>query len=179
MKYLDKIQINRKLADCLDCIGMNVDVSARVSLAQDYFREGYNCSQAVVLAFQDILGADRELLERMSIGFGGGLGRMREVCGTVSAMAFVAGSLEPAEDEDIRQRKAGVYTVVQALAQRFREENGSIICRDLMGLRAGAKQDPVPEARTAEYYKARPCVELVGCSARIIAEYLNQYYSTK
>lgn len=155
-------------------IRMRIDVNERVRLAQDFFMEGYNCTQAVVLAFEDILGSDRAVLERLSIGLGGGVGRLREVCGTVNAMAVIAGTLASLDGKTHQQQKKDTYSIVQELAGMFREENGSIICRELMGLRAEEKQNPVPQERTPEYYKSRPCLRLVACSARIIAEYVKK-----
>lgn len=155
---------------------MKIDIEERVGLAESYFREGYNCSQSVVLAFQDILGVDAQVLKSLAIGFGAGVGRLREVCGTVGAMAMVAGSLANIEGKPVHQQKADSYQVVQILANRFKEENGSIICRDLLDARIVAKQGHIPQERTEEYYKARPCQALVACSARIIAEYIANNY---
>jgi len=152
---------------------MEIDVQERVSKAQDYFKQGYNCAQAVALAFQDVLNADTQTIEKLTIGLGGGVGRMREVCGTVSAMAVVAGSIAPMEGKPVHEQKSAAYAVVQELAGKFKEENGSIVCRDLMGIRADAKITHEPQERNDSYYKARPCIELVGCSARIIAEYIS------
>lgn len=191
---------------------MKIDVQDRVRAAQEYFLEGRSCTQSVVLAFQDILGGDKELLERLSIGLGAGVGRMRQVCGTVSAMAMIAGTLACAKvgctsetlssgktdaresagtgaesmgnatDTDSsdmvrfhQRQKSETYAIVQKLAGTFREENGSIVCAELLRLRAEARKSHVPEERTAEYYKSRPCLALVGCSARIIAEYIANY----
>lgn len=153
---------------------MQTDVNERVRLAQEFFMQGYNCTSSVVLAFEDILNVDRDTLERLSIGLGGGVGRLREVCGTVNAMAVVAGTLASIDGKTHQQQKKDTYAIVQELAGAFREENGSIICRELMGLRAGEKQGPMPQERTAEYYKSRPCLKLVACSARIIAEYVKK-----
>lgn len=155
---------------------MDINIEERVSLAQENFKLGYNCSQAVVLAFQDILGVDPEILEKLTIGLGGGVGRMREVCGTVSAMAVVAGTLasKKSGSSEIKQQKSETYELVQNLAGKFREENGAIVCRELLGLRTGQTQSHVPEDRTAAYYKGRPCEALVGSSARIIAEYIEK-----
>lgn len=153
---------------------MQIDANERVRLAQEFFMQGYNCTSAVVLAFEDILNVDRDTLERLSIGLGGGVGRLREVCGTVNAMAVVAGTFASLDGKTHQQQKKDTYSIVQELAGAFREENGSIICRELMGLRAGEKQDPMPQERNAEYYKSRPCLKLVACSARIIAEYVKK-----
>lgn len=175
---------------------MEVNVEERVQTAREYFEQGYNCTQAVVLAFKDILGTDTEILERLSIGLGGGVGRQREICGTVSAIAIISGTLAYCNNEGSIQgstvasqafsankplsaQKAESYAIVQKLSEEFKKENGSIVCRDLLGLRAEQKHDPQPQERTKEYYQARPCCDLVACSARLIAEYINTYISNK
>lgn len=155
---------------------MEIDVQSRVDRAVAFFMEGKSCSQSVVLAFDDILGVDAEILERLSIGLGAGVGRLREVCGTVGAMAVVSGTLSKSHGKDIQKQKSESYAIVQQLATRFKEENGSIVCRELLGLRAEAKHSHEPQERTPEYYKTRPCARLVACSARIIAEYIANNY---
>ena len=292
---------------------MHMDIEARVRRAEELFHEGYNCSQSVVLAFADLTGVDEALLEKISIGLGGGVGRLREVCGAVSGMAMVAGficdrcacgdgsapggsagvadsdgsgggvsvggvsgdgvsagSLRIGADGGVSgggvsvgslrtdagarraEQKKLAYSLVQELAGKFREENGSIVCHDLLNLRVNAAKaardgkasgvdgaagtsdsadvlgssgasgaagasgvdvvagtdggvvssagigvpdavgtdggtmngglagpsaySPVPQERNDAYYKARPCQKLVGCSARIIAEYIAKNY---
>ena len=275
---------------------MNMDIEARVRRAEELFHEGYNCSQSVVLAFADLTGVDEALLEKISIGLGGGVGRLREVCGAVSGMAMVAGficdrcgcgdgsapggsaggsagvadsagsgggvsvggvsgdgvsvgSLRIGADGGVSgggvsagslrtdagarraEQKKLAYSLVQELAGKFCEENGSIVCHDLLNLRVNAAKaardgkasgvdgaagadgvagtdggvvssagigvpdavgtageavsgglagpsaySPVPQERNDAYYKARPCQKLVGCSARIIAEYIAKNY---
>lgn len=307
---------------------MNMDIEARVRRAEELFHEGYNCSQSVVLAFADLTGVDEALLEKISIGLGGGVGRLREVCGAVSGMAMVAGficdrcacgngsasggsagvadsagsgggvsasgvsgggvsgggvsgggvsvggvsgsavsaggvsgdgvsagSLRTDAGARRAEQKKLAYSLVQELAGKFREENGSIVCHDLLNLRVNAAKaardgkasgvdgvavisrdvgasgtdgvagtsgdagasgvdgvagtdggvvssagigvpdavgtdggtmsgglagpsaySPVPQERNEAYYKARPCQKLVGCSARIIAEYIAKNY---
>ena len=268
---------------------MHMDIEARVRRAEELFHEGYNCSQSVVLAFADLTGVDEALLEKISIGLGGGVGRLREVCGAVSGMAMVAGficdrcgcgdgsapggsagvadsngsgggvsagSLRTDAGARRAEQKKLAYTLVQELAGKFREENGSIVCHDLLNLRVNAAKaardgkasgdvgaggvavsstgigvadavgvsgtevtsvvdagasgadsgvvssagigvpdavrtdggtmsgglagpsaySPVPQERNDAYYKARPCQKLVGCSARIIAEYIAKNY---
>ena len=280
---------------------MNMDIEARVRRAEELFHEGYNCSQSVVLAFADLTGVDEALLEKISIGLGGGVGRLREVCGAVSGMAMVAGficdrcgcgdgsapggsagvadsagsgggvsvggvsgdgvsvgslrtgavggvsggtvsvggvsvggvsggvvsasSLRTDACARRAEQKKLAYSLVQELAGKFREENGSIVCHDLLNLRVNAAKaardgkasgvdvvagtdgvvvssavigvpdavgtdggtmsgglagpsaySPVPQERNDAYYKARPCQKLVGCSARIIAEYIAKNY---
>ncbi len=139
-------------------------------IAEELFRQGYNCSQAVVAAFSEELGIDRETALRLSSSFGGGMGRLREVCGAVSGMFMVAGLRYGYSDPKDSAAKAEHYSRIQALAQRFKEENGSIVCRELLGLKSGP-DSPVPEQRTQGYYKKRPCAELVKRAAAIIQEY--------
>ncbi|MBO7306594.1 MAG: C_GCAxxG_C_C family protein [Alistipes sp.] len=151
-----------------------VDVQERVERAQNYFKAGYNCAQAVVMAFDDVMQMSPEALARLAASFGGGMGRMREVCGTVSGMAFLAGAISPSADpSNLEERKAN-YALVQKFADSFRQENGDIVCRRLLGLEPMAEraETAMPSERTAEYYRKRPCVEYVGSAARIVAEHL-------
>lgn len=163
---------------------MTAGPDERAERAMAFFRQGYNCCQSVILAFEDIAaekaGLSHRQLEMMGSGFGGGVGRLREVCGTVSGMTMLAGIVCPAlpaphaagADHDsaaaMETRKAN-YALVQKLANDFREDNGSIICRELLGLRAGTSDGPAPSDRTPQFYKARPCEQLVGRAARIFA----------
>ena len=140
----------------------------RKELAQSYFKSGYNCAQSVVMAFRDLTGLTEEASAKLASSFGGGLGRMREVCGTVSGMAIVAGILFGYDDPKVLGAAQRHYALVQELAGAFREKNGSIVCRELLG--DGAPIRTAPEPRTAEYYKKRPCVELVGDAAEILAK---------
>ncbi|MGN1210483.1 MAG: C-GCAxxG-C-C family protein [Candidatus Cryptobacteroides sp.] len=148
----------------------NIDASTRAAKAKEYFKNGYNCCQAVALAFKDIIGLDEKSIATLSSGFGGGFGRMREVCGAVSGMTMVAGALKPATDTSNKAAKAENYALVQEFAESYRKENGSIICRELLGLGGKGPESPVPSDRTPEYYKKRPCADLVECAARIVAE---------
>lgn len=152
-----------------------VNIEERVERARNYFLEGYNCAQAVVMAFDDIMAMDVETLARLAAPFGGGMGRMREVCGTVSGMTFVAGALAPSSDPKNLEERKNNYALVQEFADAFRCENGDIVCRRLLGLEPMVEKSEtaMPSERTAEYYKKRPCVEYVACAARIIAEYIN------
>lgn len=150
---------------------MNFDLEERVEKAGSLFRHGYNCCQAVVLAYNDIFGLDDETAATIASGFGGGMARMREVCGTVSGMNMLAGLLCPATDPSDKKRRTENYALVQEVAGEFRRINGSIVCRELLGLDRQAKpESPEPSDRTAEYYRKRPCEELVKISARIIGE---------
>ena len=141
------------------------------ALAEQLFREGFNCSQAVLLAFADVTGLERETAARLASSFGGGLGRMREVCGAVSGAAMVLGLVRGYADPTDADAKKAHYHLVQEFARRFREQNGSIICRDLLSGTA-AQQGRDPEARTPEYYKKRPCPALVRQAAEILDEML-------
>ncbi len=141
----------------------------RIEKAGELFSKGYNCSQSVFAAFADKYGIDEETALKISCSFGGGLGRMREVCGTVSGMALVCGMETGNTDSDNQNQKKDNYAKMRELAERFEEENGSIICKQLLGLEK-KEESAEPSLRTAEYYKKRPCKELVMCAARILAE---------
>lgn len=154
-----------------------IDIEERVSKARRLFREeGYNCCQAVVLAYNDVFGIDDDTAAALSSGFGGGMGRMREVCGSVSGMVMLAGLITPATDPSIKVDRTRNYALVQEMAEDFRKLNGSIVCKELLGLvpmgshAEVVKESPEPSDRTPEYYQKRPCEELVGISARIIGE---------
>ena len=139
--------------------------------AKENFKQGYNCSQSVFLAFSDFYSMDQDTALRISSSFGGGMGRLREVCGAVSGMFMVAGILYGYTDPKDHKSKTKHYERIQDLAREFKNRNHSIICRELLGLEAGP-DSPVPELRTKEYYKKRTCVELVGMAAEIMEEYL-------
>lgn len=141
--------------------------------ARALFLQGYNCSQSVVCAFSDVLEMDEKILMRLASPFGGGMGRLREVCGAVSGMFIVLGLLEGYDDVSDIGLKTELYKKVQRLAAGFEEENGTIICRELLGLDKG-KDSPVPEVRTKEYYEKRPCPDKVASAARILARYLQR-----
>lgn len=141
--------------------------------AEANFRKGYNCAQAVYCAWAEELGLTEEQAARTVCALGGGLGRLREVCGTVSGALMVIGQLYGYSTPDTGAAKARLYALEQRFAKRFAEENGSYICRELLGLPSGPSA-PTPEARTAEYYSRRPCPMLCRSSAdlldRLIAE---------
>ena len=140
--------------------------------AVDLFVQGYNCAQAVAVAFCDMTGLDEQTAARMASSFGGGMGRMREVCGAVSGMLMVAGLLYGYDDPKATKEKRELYAQVQAMAGRFREELGSIICRDLL---KNPPSDPNPTPRTAEFYKERPCARMVKTAARIMEEFIENH----
>lgn len=140
-------------------------------IGENYFKQGYNCSQAVVLTFIDEIGLDKEQALKIASSFGGGIGRQREVCGAVSGMVICLGALKGYSSPDNHTEKAEYYALVQNLCNKFKQINGSIVCRELLGL--SSPSSPNPEKRTDEYYKKRPCASLVGDAVEILEEYLN------
>ncbi|MCI1966366.1 MAG: C-GCAxxG-C-C family protein [Oscillospiraceae bacterium] len=137
--------------------------------ATKLFEQGYNCSQSVFAAFCEELGMDLETALKLSSSFGGGMGRLREVCGAVTGMFMAAGLKYGYTDPRADSQKAEHYQRIQALAKQFEQQNGSLICRELLGL--DVKHDnPTPEKRTKQYYEKRPCAELVGNAARILEQ---------
>jgi C_GCAxxG_C_C family probable redox protein len=168
-----------------------MDSAERIDKAVALFKQGYNCAQSVTAAFADLYGMTPKQALLISASFGAGIGRMREVCGAASGMFILAGlQCGSATPGDAEGKKLN-YEVVRMLAAKFRERNGSMICGELLGLRpmqnpivnntpltdseaaSLASTNPVPEARTEEYYKKRPCVKMVEEGARIFAEYLD------
>lgn len=154
------------------------DPAERGERARSYFLEGYNCCQAVLLAFADILEsnglADTQLLKAIGSGFGGGFARMREVCGSFSASTMLSGFIRPAPETGMEVRKTN-YALVQKMAGAFRERNGgSIVCAELLGLTDRAPEGPAPSARTEEYYRKRPCPEIIRNAAEIVAEQMQE-----
>ncbi len=145
-------------------------MSEKQEKAKELFKKGYNCSQAVLGVFCEELGMDFSTAMKISLSFGGGMGRMREVCGTVSGMFMAAGL---AFSDDNGTNKAEQYKIVQELAKRFKEKNGSIICKELLdGIENSTS--PIPSERTELYYKKRPCVELVGDAVEILEEFIKE-----
>ena len=146
-------------------------MSKHGEIAEKLFREGYNCSQAVLLAFSDITGLDDYTAAKIASSFGGGLGRMREVCGAVSGAAMVLGLVKGYSDIGNADAKKAHYKLIQEFARRFKKKNGSIICRELL---SGVKtiENGEPEQRTESYYKKRPCPLLVRDAAGILDEML-------
>lgn len=141
-------------------------------IAAQAFMDGYNCSQAIAVAFSDVTGLTPDFSARMASSFGGGMGRMREVCGTVSGMLMVAGLLYGYETPGDDVSKRLHYQRVQELAGKFRAQEGSIICREIL---KNPPSDPNPTPRTAEFYKKRPCVRLVMLAADILDDYIAQH----
>ena len=149
-----------------------IDVEQRAEKARQLFHEGYNCAQSVVLAYSDLFNLDPSLAASISAPLGGGMGRLREVCGAVSGMFMIAGlKYGPADPKD-HAAKTAHYALVQQLAEKFKQENGSIICRELLGLTG--PQGPEPDKRTAQYYQVRPCPEKVASAAGIVEELLKE-----
>ena len=147
------------------------EIELRVERAKALFKQGFNCSQAVCAACADIYGIDEQTALRIAASFGGGIGRMRQTCGAACGMFILAGlengSATPGDAEGKKQN----YTLVQDLAAKFKQENGSLICAELLGI-APKPQEPTPEARTENYYQKRPCVDMVANAVRIYLEEL-------
>ena len=150
------------------------DLEKRVAQAVDNFMAGYGCCQSVVAAFSDLYGLDETLAKRIAAGFGGGVGRMRMMCGAVSGIVMLVGlDCGQTKGNDL-EGKSACYKVVQDLLARSKEENGSLICAEILGIQGNEKAHSsyVASPRTAEYYKQRPCAAKVESAARIFADYL-------
>ncbi len=146
---------------------------AKGEKAKALFKEGYNCAQAVFGAFAEELGLEFETAMKLSSGFGGGMGRLREVCGAVSGMFMVFDMKYGYTSPTDSKAKMELYSHIQNLAKEFEQDNGSIICKELLGL-TEKKSEPTPEKRTDEYYKKRPCAELVEFAADLVDSYLKK-----
>ena len=148
------------------------EIEARANRAMDLFRQGYNCSQSVFASCADLYGIeDNELALRLSASFGGGIGRMRQTCGAACGMFLLEGLRSGSAKQGDHEGKAANYANVQALAQKFKDEHGSLICAELLGLaKVQTDTKPQPEARTETYYKKRPCVEMVGNAVRMFLD---------
>ena len=141
---------------------------SRADKAKEYFKAGYTCSQAVALAFADLTEVEEEQLKKLTLPFGGGIGRLRLTCGAVSGMVAILGLLSSNE-----ATKSDIYRETQTLCKRFEKENGSLLCGDLLtGANLQVTVGGEAEKRTDEYYKKRPCAELVYSSAKILEEYI-------
>ena len=152
-------------------------MESRTERAKELFLEGFNCSQSVFAAFADLFDMDKETALRVSASFGGGIGRMREVCGAASGMFLVAGMLSGQVEGKDQTAKKNNYEIVQRLAEEFKKENkGTYICRELLGLDMAGKKvvpgDTTPEVRTEEYYKKRPCLKTIQGAAAIVEQML-------
>lgn len=140
--------------------------------AAELFVSGYNCAQTIAVAFCDVTGLSESFAAKMASSFGGGMGRMREVCGAVSGMLMVAGLLYGYDTAGDDVRKKAHYTLVQALSGEFREEVGSIVCREIL---KNPPSDPNPTPRTEEFYKKRPCTRMVMLAAKILDDYIAEH----
>ena len=150
------------------------ELDERVNRAVDNFMQGYGCCQSVVAAFADLYGLDDTLAKKIAAGFGGGVGRLRMMCGAVSGIVMLVGLDCGQTEGSDREGKSACYKVVQDLLAKSKAENGSIICAEILGLKGHEKAAScyVASARTAEYYKTRPCAAKVESAARIFANYL-------
>ena len=149
-------------------------MQSRAEHARRLFEQGYTCSQSVCLAFSDVIALEKETLSVLASGFGGGIGRMREVCGCVSAMTLVLNWVHGyAGPPHTSEEKAALYADIQTVSELFREKAGSILCRDLLG-QEGKDTCAVPSARTKSYYESRPCAGLCALAAEILSRHLAQ-----
>ena len=149
------------------------EIEKRVEKAKDLFKQGFNCSQSVFAACADIYGIDdQELALRIAASFGGGIGRMRQTCGAPCGMFVLAGLENGSAKAGDAEGKKQNYALVQDLAAKFKQVNGSLICAELLGI-APKPQEPTPETRTEAYYQKRPCVEMVANAVRIYLTTLN------
>ena len=152
----------------------NEEIERRVEKAKALFKQGFNCSQSVFAACADIYGIEDEALAlRLSASFGGGIGRMRQTCGAACGMFLLAGLANGSATAGDAEGKKQNYELVQHLAEKFKQENGSLICAELLGI-APKPQEPTPEARTEAYYQKRPCVDMVASAVRIYLENLQE-----
>ncbi len=156
----------------------NISIDSRVKLAVNFFEQGYNCAQAVFMAYSDLYGIEAETAAKLATSFGGGMGRLREVCGAVSGMFLVLGMEYPFTDISDKSAKNLNYKKVQEVANAFKAEMGSYICADLLKLKH-QPQNPVSSERNEVYYKSRPCIRCVRVAAKIIGnKILNEKIST-
>lgn len=147
---------------------------SRAERAKEYFLQGYACSQAVALAFADVMGMEESVIAKLALPFGGGLGRLRLTCGALSGMALVLGSVF-AEAENTPENKKKTYAITQELCLKFKDEYGSLICGELLAeMNVPVQVGGEAEARTQEYYKKRSCAEMVAFTAEILENYLKE-----
>jgi len=147
------------------------EIESRVSTATAYFEQGYNCSQSVFMAYSDIYGIEPEMAAKLATSFGGGMGRLREVCGAVSGMFLVLGMEYPFTDTKDKESKNTNYKAVQRTANEFKSVMGSYICADLLKLKH-EPQNPESSERNKVYYKSRPCTRCVKLAAEIVGKEL-------
>lgn len=151
---------------------MEENMSKRAEQAVVNFQAGNNCAQSVLLAYADVLGLTQEQAAMVSVGFGGGMGRLRLHCGAFSAAVMLAGILE-GEDGALKEHRPQTYARVQTIYRRFMERNGTISCAELLG-KAGVPEDPTPEERTPEYYARRPCARVIRSACEMIDEMMGE-----
>ncbi len=149
---------------------------SRVEEAVRTFEAGYTCAQSVFVTYADLFGIDRETALKLTSAMGGGIGRMREVCGAVSSMALLAGLKEGNTDPANEEGKEKIYLLTRQLAEKFKQRHGTIICRELLGIE-GMEKSARPSERTESYYNSRPCSGLVKTAAEIIEEMLLEDFS--
>lgn len=155
---------------------MNEELEKKVNQAISYFENGYNCSQAVFMAYADNYGIEQETAAKLATSFGGGMGRLREVCGAVSGMFLVLGMHYPATDTKDKAAKTKNYDAVQRTAKEFKAEMGSYICADLLKTKH-QPENPKPSERNAKYYALRPCTRCVAIAAQIVGNEISNYLS--
>jgi len=148
-----------------------IDIETRTQQAVDHFKEGYNCSQSVAMAYADLYQVDLETMKMLSAPFGGGMGRLREVCGAVTGMFLILGMEHPATDPNDKTSKTTSYAAVQRTGLNFKAKMGSYICADLLKI-GKAPQSPTPDDRNSEYYAKRPCAYCVAVAAEILGKEL-------
>ena len=148
-------------------------MSERSQKAVELFLSGYNCCQAVVGAFVDVINIDFNTAVKIASGFGGGVGRMREICGAVSGMVFVLSNVDGYSEPGDTEKKKELYAKIQKLSAIFKEREGSIVCRELLPKKITDDKSSVPSPRTAEYYHSRGCVGCVECASQILDDYLS------
>ena len=147
---------------------------SRAERAKEYFLQGYACSQAVALAFADLMNMDEETISKITLPFGGGLGRLRLTCGAVSGMALVIGALYR-KSENTPENKKEVYAITQELCKKFQAETGSLICGELLSkMKVPVEVGGTAEPRTQEYYKKRSCADMVALAVEILEEYIDK-----
>lgn len=150
-----------------------IEMNEKSKEAKRLFEQGYNCAQAIVSAFCEYADLEPDIALRLSSSFGGGIGRLREVCGAFSGAAIILGVLYGYSDPNDDEAKAKHYELIQSFAKEFKKENGSLICRELLGLDA-LSDSPIPDKRTENYYETRPCADIIEKSAKILDEYIKK-----
>lgn len=154
---------------------MEKENSSRAQKAKDYFLSGYTCCQSLSAAFYDKTGLDESTVLRLTLGFGAGVGRMREICGAVSGMAFIVSAYYGDSESGNTETKKKIYSYIQELVSQFKKINGSVVCADILGLERGRFSSPSPEKRTDDYYKKRPCAEIVFGAADMLNKFLESH----